>query len=115
MILDAIEIGATLWWTGSRATAAEFPFSPPRATIARNVLLVKRQYHQVLKLAKKGTTVDSGHLYYIHLALLAEQAGNYEDAAKQWRRASSASLQRDRITLYEDRCEEVRKKIKGGI
>jgi hypothetical protein len=74
--------------------------------MARNV---KEQY--ILgdsKMAKKRTAVDSGRLYYANLALMAEQAGNYEDAAKQWRIASGASLKPDSIILYEEaakRCE----------
>jgi hypothetical protein len=57
---------------------------------------------------KKGTAGDSGHLYYANLAVLSEQAGNYKDAAKQWRSASGASLKADCVVLYEEaakRCE----------
>jgi hypothetical protein len=59
-------------------------------------------------MANRGTEGDSGHLYYANLAVAAEQAGNYEDAAQQWRRASGASLKPDSIVLYEEaakRCE----------
>ncbi len=56
----------------------------------------------------KETTSDPRHLYYANLAVVAEQAGNYEDAAQQWRRASGASLKPDSMVLYEEaakRCE----------
>lgn len=59
-------------------------------------------------MAKNEMSLDSGYLYYANLAVFAEQAGNYEDAAKQWRRASGASLKPDSIILYEEaakRCE----------
>jgi len=59
-------------------------------------------------MAKNGTAGDFGQLYYANLAVVAEQAGNYEDAAKQWRRASGASLRADSVILYEEaakRCE----------
>jgi hypothetical protein len=59
-------------------------------------------------MAKKGTVVDSDTLHYANLAVLAEQAGNYDDAAKQWRSASGASVKADLIALYEEaakRCE----------
>jgi hypothetical protein len=49
-----------------------------------------------------------GILYYANLAVVAEQAGNYEDAAKMWRRASVASPKLDSVVLYEEaakRCE----------
>ena len=67
-------------------------------------------------MAKKGPAVDSGNLYYANLAVVAEQAGNYEDAAKQWRRASGASLKPDSIVLYEEaakRCERRSKEELG--
>ena len=60
------------------------------------------------KMAKNGTAVDSARLYYANLALMAEQVGDYEDAAKQWRRAAGASLKPESIVLYEEaakRCE----------
>jgi len=53
-------------------------------------------------MAKKGAAVDCGTLYYANLAVLAERAGNYEDAAKQWRRASAASLKPEAMALYEE-------------
>ena len=59
-------------------------------------------------MATKETAGDHRYLYYANLAVVAEQAGNYEDAAQQWRRASGASLKRDSIVLYEEaakRCE----------
>jgi hypothetical protein len=59
-------------------------------------------------MAKKGTAANPVILHYASLAVLAEQAGNYEDAAKQWRTASGASLEPDTIVLYEEaakRCE----------
>ena len=59
-------------------------------------------------MATKGPVVDDCTLYYANLAVLAEQAGNYEDAAKQWRSASGASVNADTIGLYEEaakRCE----------
>jgi len=37
----------------------------------------------------EGTAIDSERLYYANLAVLAEQADDYEDAAKQWRRSSN--------------------------
>ncbi len=64
-------------------------------------------------MAKKGTVVDSEALYYANLAVMAEKAGNYEDAAKQWRKASEGSLKRDAAGLYEEaakRCERKSKK-----
>jgi hypothetical protein len=59
-------------------------------------------------MAKKGTAVDSSALYYANLAVLTEQVGNFQDAAKQWRRASAASLKPEAMVLYEEaakRCE----------
>jgi hypothetical protein len=59
-------------------------------------------------MAKKGTEIDSGTLYYANLAVLAEQAGNYESAAEQWCTASRASPNPDTSILYEEaakRCE----------
>ncbi len=67
-------------------------------------------------MAKKATAVDSGHLYYANLAVVEEQAGNYENAAKQWRRASCASVEPDTIILYEEaakRCERRSKEESG--
>ena len=57
---------------------------------------------------KKKTVVDSGALYYANLAILAERNGDYENASRQWHRASEASLKPDAMLLYEnasDRCE----------
>lgn len=59
-------------------------------------------------MAKKETAADSECLRYAGLALLAEQAGDYESAAEQWRRASGISPRPDRAVLYEEaakRCE----------
>ena len=59
-------------------------------------------------MAAKGPVLDDRTLYYANLAVLAEQAGNYEDAAKQWRSASGSSVKADTIALYEEaakRCE----------
>lgn len=67
-------------------------------------------------MAEKGTAVDPGILYYANLAVMAEQTGDYEYAAKQWRRASGASLKRDSIVLYEEaakRCERRSKEETG--
>jgi len=67
-------------------------------------------------MAGKDTVVDSGILHYAHLAVMAERTGDYEDAAKQWRKASGASLKPDKIVLYEEaakRCER-RSKEKTG-
>lgn len=55
-----------------------------------------------------GTAGDIVRLHYANLAVVAEQAGDYEDAAKQWRRAADASLEKGTIVLYEEaakRCE----------
>jgi hypothetical protein len=59
-------------------------------------------------MVQKGTVADPRVLYHANLAVMAELGGNYEDAVKQWRRASVASLRRDCIVLYEEaakRCE----------
>jgi hypothetical protein len=67
-------------------------------------------------MAEKGTAVDSGILYYANLAVMAERTGDYEYAAKQWRRAPGASLKPDSIALYEEaakRCERRSKKETG--
>jgi hypothetical protein len=59
-------------------------------------------------MAKETAVNDSGPLYYAGLAVSAEQAGNYEYAAKQWRRASGESTRADSIILYEEaakRCD----------
>ncbi len=67
-------------------------------------------------MAGKGIAVDSMRLYYANLALMAEQAGNYEEAGKHWRRASCASSTPASIILYEEaakRCER-RSKEKFG-
>ena len=69
-------------------------------------------------MAKKRTAVDPGTLRYANRAVLAEQAGDYEDAAKQWRGASGASLKPDTIVLYEEaakRCERTSKEKSGRI
>lgn len=63
-------------------------------------------------MVKKGTAVDPANLYYANLAVAAEQAGNYEDAAKQWRRASGASLKPDSIALYEEAAKRCERKSK---
>ena len=60
-------------------------------------------------MAKKGKAVDLARLYYANLAVVAEQAGDYKDAANQWRRASDVSQRQDNILLYEEaakRCEQ---------
>jgi len=64
-------------------------------------------------MAKEETSADSRFLYYANLAVAAEQAGNYEDAAKQWRRASGASLRMDSIVLYEEAAKRCERKLKG--
>ena len=64
----------------------------------------------------KGTAVDSGILHYANLAVMAERTGNYEEAAKHWRRASGASLKPDKIVFYEEaakRCERRSKEETG--
>ena len=69
-------------------------------------------YHGVLKMAKRSTEVDSCTLHYANLAVLAERAGNYEDAANQWRAASGASLKPDSIVLYEEAAKRCERKSK---
>lgn len=67
-------------------------------------------------MAEKGILPGSEHLYYAGQALMAEQSGNYEEAAKQWRKASGASLKRDSAVLYEEaakRCERTSKEKFG--
>lgn len=59
-------------------------------------------------MAKKPKASKNEHLQYANLAVLAEQAGDYADAAKHWREASQASVKIDSIVLYEEaakRCE----------
>lgn len=59
-------------------------------------------------MAEKETVADFEPLHYANLAVLAEQAGDYEEAAKQWHKASGASLRRDSFLLYGEaakRCE----------
>ncbi len=68
-------------------------------------------------MAKKGTEGDSVYLYYANLAVVAERAGNYKDAAKQWHSASGTSLKPDSILLYEEaakRCERRSKEQCGA-
>ncbi len=62
-------------------------------------------------MAKKGSAVDSMRLHYANLAVLAEQAGNFEDAARQWRRASEASLKLDSTLLYEEAAKRCERKL----
>ena len=71
---------------------------------------------EVFKMTEKGTGGGSGILYYANLAVMAERTGNYEDAAKQWRRASGASPNPDTMVLYEEaakRCERRSKQETG--
>jgi hypothetical protein len=63
-------------------------------------------------MAKKQTSADSAILYYANLAVVAEQAGNYEDAAKQWRRASGASPKPASMVLYEEAAKRCERKLK---
>jgi hypothetical protein len=65
-------------------------------------------------MAKKQAAVDTRNLYYANLAVTAELAGDYEEAAKNWRSASMASSQADSMILYEEaakRCERRSKEI----
>ncbi len=64
---------------------------------------------------KKGKAADSKVLNYANLAVLAEQAGNYEDAARQWQSASGASLEPRAIVLYEEAAKRCERKAKEGI
>ncbi len=64
-------------------------------------------------MAKKATAGDYAYLYYANLAVVAEQAGNYEDAAEQWRRASVASLKPDSIVLYEEAAKRCERRYQG--
>jgi hypothetical protein len=60
-------------------------------------------------MARKRTSEDSRRLHFANLALTAEEEGNYEEAAEQWRKASGASLNRGNVILYEEaakRCEQ---------
>ncbi len=68
-------------------------------------------------MAEKGTPAGSEYLHYAGLALVAEKTGNYEEAAKQWRKASDASSKLDSAVLYEEaakRCER-RSKEQFGV
>ncbi len=90
--------------------AAVLPFAPSSRDNGPKCAFGDKdnKFREAFKMAKKGPAVDSGNLYYANLAVVAEQAGNYEDAAKQWRRASGASRKPDSIVLYEEaakRCE----------
>ncbi len=67
-------------------------------------------------MAKRGKTVDGRALYYANLAIIAEKTENYEDAARQWRCASEATIQAEAVGLYEEaakRCER-RARVKLG-
>jgi hypothetical protein len=66
-------------------------------------------------MAKTGTAFDSGTLYYANLAVLAEQAGDYEDAAKQWRMASTVSLKPETIVLYEEAAKRCERRSKDNL
>jgi hypothetical protein len=70
---------------------------------------MKRDYVRGgFNMARKRTALDVERLYYANLAVTAEQAGNFEDAANQWRRAAGASVKSDVVLLYEEaakRCE----------
>jgi hypothetical protein len=105
---------AALEQTGSKVTRAFSPHHPP-AIMARNVQMVIRTilFREIIKMAKKGTAGDAAPLYYANLAVVAEQTGNYEDAAKQWRRASGASLKADSIVLYEEAAKRCERRSKG--
>ena len=72
-------------------------------------------FHGVLKMAKKSTEVDSCTLHYANLAVLAERAGNYEDAARQWRVASGASLNPESSALYEEAAKRCERRLKEKI
>lgn len=63
-------------------------------------------------MAKKETTGDTGYLHYANLAVVAEQTGNFEDAAKQWHRASGASPKPDSAILYEEAAKRCERKSK---
>ena len=61
-------------------------------------------------MAKKETADGLGYLYYANLAVVAELAGNYDDAAMQWRQASGASPKAGPASFYMKR---LRRGVKG--
>lgn len=66
-------------------------------------------------MGKKGVAVDSRTLCYANQAVLAEQAGNYEDAAKQWRLASGSSQVPQATVLYEEAAKRCERKSKEKL
>ena len=63
-------------------------------------------------MAKRKSAADPGTLHHASLAVLAEQAGNYEDAARQWRVASGASLNPGSSALYEEAAKRCERRLK---
>lgn len=67
-------------------------------------------------MAKKEAAVGSERFYHANLAIMAEEAGNYLDAAGHWRKASAVSSEPAKIVLYEEaakRCERKANEIVG--
>ncbi len=68
-------------------------------------------------MTNKGSVLDTECFYFANLAVLAEQVGNFVDAAAQWRRASGAAPNPGSMLLYEEaakRCERRLKERSGG-
>ncbi len=66
-------------------------------------------------MAKKEKMVDSATLHHANLAVLAEQAGNYEDAANQWRKASETSPKPDVSALYAEAAKRCDRRLNKKI
>ncbi len=64
-------------------------------------------------MAKKGKIVDTKALAHANLAVIAEQAGNFEDAAKYWQEASDASLNPNTRILYGEAAKRCDRKSKA--
>ncbi|MEN6439640.1 MAG: hypothetical protein ABFD97_13785 [Syntrophobacter sp.] len=64
---------------------------------------------------KSRTSVDSEALHFANLAVMAEQAGNYEEAAKHWAGASEASSGRDKMILYKEAAKRCLRRSKQDL